>query len=329
MSQPARIDHQSTVATADLELTDGARRRIADSVPANTSRAYQRVARHFTEWCSERHRAVLPCTPETLASYVDHLAEQGKSPASLEQSIAAIRTLHRVAGLEQPSTEAARAVLRTHKRERAAAGQRTRKSAPITITEVRAIVDTTADDTIGLRDRLLVSLGVSMFGRRSELSALELSDVQETADGLEVLVKMSKTDQSATGAEVAVYPGVHALTDPVRLVRDWRALLEQHGITDGPLLRTVDRHGRIGGAMSGHAINERVRLLATRAHLPNPERFTAHSLRAGGATVAFRNRAAFSEVTRQGRWADGSAQALEYWRATDKWTNHPLANSGL
>jgi site-specific recombinase XerD len=299
-------------------------------VPANTARAYVRVARDFTEWCNQRHRAALPCTPETLASYVDHLAEQGKSPATLEQTVAAVRTAHRIAGyVDQPNTEQARAVLRTHRRDRAATGQRTRKAAPITVTELRAMVDQTGDDTIGLRDRLMLALGLSMFGRRSELAALELSDVAETSDGLEVLVRMSKTDQAAAGAEVPVLPGAHAHTDPVRLLRAWRQLLAEHGIDSGPLLRRVDRHGRIGDGMSGAAINERVRLLATRAHLPGADRYTAHSLRAGGATIGFRNGAAFSEVTRQGRWAEGSPQALAYWRAADKWTHHPLANAGL
>ncbi|MFF4414322.1 alpha/beta fold hydrolase [Streptosporangium sp. NPDC001559] len=61
-------------------------------------------------------------------------------------------------------------------------------------------------------------------------------------------------------------------------------------------LRGVDRHGRLTGTagaagkavkrMSGHGLNLLVRRAAVRAGLPNAETFSAHSLRAGGATAA-------------------------------------------
>ena len=47
----------------------------------------------------------------------------------------------------------------------------------------------------GLRDRVALVLGLALMGRRSELVALELDDVTETPDGLEVLIRASKTDQ--------------------------------------------------------------------------------------------------------------------------------------
>jgi hypothetical protein len=68
------------------------------------------------------------------------------------------------------------------------------------------------------------------------------------------------------------------MTDPVRLLRAWRALLAEHGITTGALLRTVNRHGQLGGAMSDAAVNG----VAHRAGLPNTERYSARCLPAGG-----------------------------------------------
>jgi hypothetical protein len=75
-----------------------------------------------------------------------------------------------------------------------------------------------------------------MMGR-SELVALDLDDVTETADGLELTVRASKTDQDARGAVVAVPRGQHPDSDPVRLLRDYRAALAQRGITDGRCCR--------------------------------------------------------------------------------------------
>jgi site-specific recombinase XerD len=63
---------------------------------------------------------------------------------------------------------------------------------------------TDPNTVIGARDRLLLVLGWAAMSRRSELAALNLSDVVETDDGIEALVRASKTDQDARGAIVAV-----------------------------------------------------------------------------------------------------------------------------
>ncbi|QKG27270.1 hypothetical protein [Actinomadura verrucosospora] len=81
--------------------------------------------------------------------------------------------------------------------------------------------------------------------------------------------------------------GAHPITDPVAAWRDWTALLAARGIAGGRLLRSVDRHGRIGDRITGDAINRAVRRLAVAAGVPDADSFTAHSLRAGGATVAY------------------------------------------
>ena len=220
---------------ADRSVSEATRRRIIDAVPANTTRAYGRQWAAFITWCAAVGRAALPATAETLAEYVGHLADAGRAPATIEQAVAAIRTAHRAAGhREQPDTEGARLVLRGHRRARAAGGRRARQATPVTIESLRAMVEHCDPDTvIGLRDRVALVLGLALMGRRSELVALERDDVTETPDGLEVLIRASKTDQDALGAVVAIPPGQHADTDPVRLVRAWRARLVEHGITSG------------------------------------------------------------------------------------------------
>jgi len=167
------------------------------------------------------------------------------------------------------------------------------------------------------------------MGRRSELVALELNDVTETPDGLEVLIRASKTDQDARGAVVAVPPGQHPDTDPVRLVRAWRARLAEHGITEGRLLRSVTRHGRLGASLSADAVSDLVRAAARRAGLPDAGTYSAHSLRAGGATAAYRGGAPVSTIAAHGRWAPGSPVVLSYIRAVDRWRDNALTGIGL
>ena len=66
-----------------------------------------------------------------------------------------------------------------------------------------------------------------------------------------------------------------------------------------------------------------------RAGLPNANEITAHSLRAGGATAAYRAGAPIATITRHGRWAEGSPVVLRYIRAVDKWKDNPMAGVGL
>jgi integrase len=58
------------------------------------------------------------------------------------------------------------------------------------------------DNMIGRRDRALLVLGFAGAFRRSELCALQVEDLVEVPDGLRVLIRRSKTDQTG-GQEVA------------------------------------------------------------------------------------------------------------------------------
>lgn len=321
----------SAAAGIDATVSDDTRARITDGMSANTRRAYERQLRRFTEWCATAGRSALPATAQTLAEYVASLCADGLGPASVEQAIATIRTAHRLAGFEhQPDTTAARLVLRSHRRDRAEQGTRTRKAPPITLEILRAMLDTTPADTLaGLRDRALLVLGFALMGRRSELAALHISDVVETDNGLEILIRMSKTDQDAIGETVAIPRGSHPDTDPVRVVRAWLAALAERGITEGPLLRAVNRHGQPGAAISPDGINKAVRAAAERAKVPNAERITAHSLRAGGATAAYKAGAPVSVIAGHGRWSAQSPVVLGYIRAVDKWTDNAMRGVGL
>jgi site-specific recombinase XerD len=318
-------------ADVDLTVSPSTRERIEDGMSANTRRAYERNLREFTAWCASENRTALPATGQTLAEFVAHLAAEGKAPSSVEQAVATIRTAHRFAGYtDQPETSAARLVLRSHRRERAGQGERKRKAPPMVLDALRAMIDATDPATAaGARDRLLLVLGFALMGRRSELAALDLADVVDTADGLLVHIRMSKTDQDAVGEEVAVPRGTHEDTDPVRLLRAWRLHLAAVGIESGRLLRSVDRHGRIGEGISPAGINRVVRAAAVRAKLPSAEKYTAHSLRAGGATASYKAGAPVSVIARHGRWAENSPVVLGYIRAVDKWTDNPMRGVGL
>jgi integrase len=325
----------------DRVLTAEAARRVAEGLAANTRRAYAHDWAVFTDWCAQTGRRALPASAETLANYVTALAEQELAPSTVDRALACVLARHDAADLPKPATKAARLALRSYRRERAADGHRARRAPAIDVAVLRQLVDATPADTLaGLRDRAALILGFALMGRRSELAALDIADISETDDGLEVFIATTNTDRDAHGETVPIPYGSHPDTCPVRVVRTWLAALAERGFTVGALLRPVDRHGRLGGEpghlgrgnrtrITGEAINLIVRRAALRAALPNANTYTAHSLRAGGATAAARAGAGMTAIAAHGRWAEGSPVVHTYIRAADRWRDNPMRGIGL
>jgi integrase len=322
---------------ADLTVSAAAADLVRRGVAANTTRAYTRQWARFTAWCAHGPggdaaqgwavRTALPATGQTLLEYVAGLVRAGASPASIEQAVAAIRTHHRVAGFkDSPDTEAARLALRGYRKDRAKQGLRPRKSPPITIDELRRMVEVCDPATLaGKRDRVMLVLGYALYARRCELSDLRIEDVEHSDQGLKVLIRASKTDRDAVGEYVPVKAGQHPDTDTVALLEQWLGALAALGVTSGYLLRAVTRHGALfpHGFMTGEAINERIRVIGLRAGLRDAHRLTAHGLRSGPASTAAKRGAPLSAIAEQGRWSPNSPVIYGYIREADRWNQYP------
>jgi integrase len=292
----------STGSSFDDALED-ARAYAAKSRAPRTLAAYAYQWRVFTTWCAEHNASPLPASPTTLVAYIAHLAPTSPTttrrawkPASIALALVAIRAAHQSAGVE-PATKhpAVVAVLRGMRRE---LGTAQRRVAPVTVPELRAMVDALPDGLAATRDRALLVCGMAGALRRSELVALDVGDVAETDEGLVVTVRRSKVDQEAAGAKVPLPRGAHAATCPVRALRAW---LDASAITDGAIFCTVDRHGNVGERLAGADAARIVKRTAARAGL-DAATFSGHSLRAGLATQAARSGKSDRAIMAQGRW---------------------------
>lgn len=332
--------HDGAIMPADRSVSAGAARRVRDSVPDSTRRAYSGDARRFRDWCAEHSRTPVPATPETLNEYVNHLADEGKAPSTIERAIATIITMHTTAGLERPITKLARASLRTHRAETADSGRRTRKAEPITTAVLRAMVATCDLTTpTGVRDRAILLLGFSLGRRRSEIARLDLDDITDVADGLDVLIRRSKTDRHSHGHEVLVIFGEHPETCPVLAVRAWRDLMAEQARRAGPLFVRIDRHGKLGragsgrvtadGRLTGEAVAIVVNRAARRAGLDPTAMWSGHSLRRGFATESYARGADPLRIGRHGGWKDGSKTLYGYIEEVDRRAKNPLKGIGL
>ncbi|MCB4825346.1 tyrosine-type recombinase/integrase [Roseicella aerolata] len=297
-----------------------------------TRRAYRSAWRAYESWCRGLGREPLAGDPETIAMYAVRRADEGLTVASLRVHLAAIQAAHRLAGIAlDPRHPRLVLVLEGIARTK---GTRPRKRAaaagPDTLRLMLA-ARPPADTAIGARDRAMLLLGFGAALRRSELAGLALGDVEAVPGrGLRVLVRRSKTDPRGAGQEVAVWanpdePGFCAAAALVTWLAHRRRAGDLTGGTsdaERPLFCAVTKAGRPTGAgLSDKAVWRLVRQAAHDAGLPEPARYSGHSLRAGLATAAAEAGAGLADLMRQTRHRSTDV-VLGYLRPAELWRNN-------
>lgn len=197
----------------------------------------------WRDWCHNDSRCPLPADPEDVVRYLNALDAQGKKPATLARRVASLGSVHRMVGVanvvaptDAPMVRAALKAIRRHRGalQRQAAPLRLGKAldrhAPKGFTLV-ALLGACGGDLQGLRDAALLSLGYDAGLRVSELTRVEVGQIDLQEDGSATLfIPFSKTDQEQEGA----WAWLSAET--IRRVDAWR---EASAINDGLLFRRV------------------------------------------------------------------------------------------
>ena len=318
---PSSSSPAAQLATVQLEAADAA--RVAEarthSRSERTRAEYRRAWGAFARWAVERGYHPLPAAPGTVAAYLAARAEDGRSVSTLSVDLAAISEAHKVLGHQSPRlspefSEAWKGIKRSVGQSR---GARPNQKAPVTASDVAAMVRATCPDTLGgLRDRALLAVGFAGAFRRSELAALEVADVEAVPGrGLRVHVRRSKTDQLGEG-QVKTLPYGSGEACPVRALEAWLAAA---GLEAGPVFRPINRHGQLGPrAITGHSVAAVVKAAAARVGL-EPARVSGHSLRAGYVTSQLEAGVGSLTIRRQtGHRSDRILAA--YDRRRDVWT---------
>jgi integrase len=320
---PLALVPSSPAPLGPLDL-EPARRFAASASSPETRRAYAREWGAFSTWCSSKHRAALPALPATLAAYLAALAEgtatgRARKPAGIDLALAAITAAHKAAGFDSPREAAeVRAVRRGIRRE---LGTAQREAAPLLTPELRRALAALPATIHGARDRALLLLGWAGAFRRSALVALDVPDLVVDAEGFAVTIRRDKTDQEGRGRTIAIPFSSSAEVCPVRSVRAW---LDAAGVSEGPIFRAVNRHGRVGAArLSDRAVALVVQRAATSIGL-DAATFAGHSLRAGFATSAARAGKADRDIMRQ-TGHRSRAMLDRYVRAAQLWIDNPAA----
>jgi len=121
---------------------------------------------------------MLPASPATVAAFLAHEASRNVKASTIGRRTAAIRYAHKLAGFTAPTDdEMVKATVRGIRRS---LGTAKTKKTPATAERLLAMAANTGAGLKGLRDRALLLLGFAGAFRRSELVALDVSDIEET-----------------------------------------------------------------------------------------------------------------------------------------------------
>jgi integrase len=262
------------------------RKFLVASYAVNTKRAYAGDVAHFRSWGGR-----IPSTPNQICRYLAEHA--GKLAfATLSRRIAAIHREHAGRGLRSPArTEVVRATLRGIGRTYS---RRQRRVKPLLPQLLRKMLPGMRG-ALGARDAALLLLGFFGGFRRSELTALNLTDLTVRSRGISVLIRKSKTDQEGLGRTVSI-PRLRSALCPVSAVQRW---LKLRNASEGPLFTSLTPKQHVTDKrLSGTSVASVVKRLVRQIGL-DPANFSGHSLRAGFVTSAARAGAAIWQIKEQ------------------------------
>jgi len=251
------------------------------SKAANTQRAYRAAWAEFTAWCEARGAQGLPAEVSTVVDYLTALAESGAKVSTIGVKRAAISFAHRTARQPDPTpAEDVRVVMAGITR---ALGTAPQKKAPITLDDLRRMIDTLPDTLAGRRDRALLLVGWAGAFRRSEMVAVDVGDMRLAKTELRVTLRKSKTDQEGAGM-VKVIPALADRTVcPVTALRQW---LDAADIHSGPIFRQMDKWGHVRERrLTAQSVALIVKAAAKRVGI-DARQLAGHSLRSGFITTA-------------------------------------------
>jgi integrase len=311
-------------SAALVPLVERARSYAKEARAESTRDAYAKDWRAFSAWCSAR--SVEPRAVEVVAVYLGALADSGRAVGGIARVLSALCHVYTSEGLRSPrESPAVRDVWAGVRRMKGIAPKR---KAPLLLEALRAVLAALPSSLRGVRDRALLLLGWTMGARRSEVVALDVSDLRFTAEGLEVTIRRSKTDQEGEGRKVGVPFGSSVTTCPVRAVRAW---LDGSGIVAGALFRGVTRHGGVTRhRLHGRDVARIVKRAAAAVEALGLDvrELAGHSLRSGLVTSAIRAGKADRAVMRQ-TGHRSRAQLDRYVREAEIFRDNAAGGIGL
>lgn len=267
--------------------------RLDRAYSDHSLRSYRSGFGRFASWCRSKRLPALPATAASVAGYIDTHAE-ALSPNTIRHRLTVIGTVHRLANFADPTKDAE--VELAWRRARRAKPSRPRQALGLTASLRDLLLDCCSEDLIGLRDRVLISVGFDTLCRRGELVSIAITDLTQRENGrYSVLVRRAKNDPDGAG-RVA-----HLSTRTSELVDRWLAAI---GVNTGPLLRPVYGRTISPRHMEPLTIARVLKKLSSKqaAMAAQVGQISGHSLRVGAAQQLAKDGHSMLKIMRLGGW---------------------------
>lgn len=249
-------------------------KRLEGAYAPSTMKSYRVNVEIFVSWCEQRQFIAFPASEDTIAGFLeDQALTCGIS--TIRQRFYAIRKFHRLLGLEDATnTEEINLVLRRIRRSKAS---RPKQAKALNRNHRDRFLSAQPDTPWGLRDKAIIALGYDILARRSELVALQTSDVVFREDGTaRITIRRSKSDQFGSGR--VAFSSVATAT----LLTDW---LRWRGDTTDYLFCPIHQFLPLDRGLNPSAIKRVIKKAAILAKFNEKDvaAFSGHSMRVGAA----------------------------------------------
>ena len=243
---------------------------LKNSKSENTLRAYKADIADFFSFCNKHNLKFFPTDPNIVSLYLTHLSKTHKF-SSLKRRLASISMFLKTKGhnidIKHPIISENILGIKRVK------GSIQKGKKPILINDLKLLIEAVNKDKISefekLKNKSLILLGFAGGFRRSELVSLLIEDIDFVSEGVKILVRKSKTDQSGEGLVKGIpYLNYRGLCS----VSFLKELIEKLSKKHGKLFDICDK---------GVAL--KIKKYATLAGLDG-SKYAGHSLRSGFAT---------------------------------------------
>ena len=300
---------RSAIAREDARILAELARAVEDDLArpdlaASTERAYEHDWADFATFCRRHGLEALPAAPQTLALYLKSLETKtsqspaglragtpGLSVSTLRRRLAAIASKHATEKLETPTDHPlVKKLVRRYSRTR---GTAEKKKDALTIERLPALLMAMPDDLPAIRDRALLLLGYAGAFRRSELVALDVTDLRFSNVGVYVWIGAAKNDPQKKGRELYVPRLPRTMLCAVSALERWLEAID----ASTAIFRTFDLRGKVTANRLDPG--DVARILRRRCAAAGVDGdFAGHSLRRGFITNAAKKKIPIESIKR-------------------------------
>jgi integrase len=279
----------------------------------NTRNAYRSGIKQFEKWGGR-----LPSDQVTISKYLIERATK-LNTRTLELHLTAISQWHKTQGLIDPVNTPL--IKKTFSGIKRIHGKPKVKAKALRLEHISTMLTYLLDlPDSNKKSRDIALLLINFYGafRRSELVAIQYSDLVWEPEGLIIYINRSKTDQEGEGINRVIPYG----EQPVCAVSALKTWIHKANITSGAIFKPINRWDHIKNkSINPGAINEFLKKLAKSCDYDFASELSSHSFRRGLSTSAARENIDFELIKKQGGWK-GDSTVREYIEEGQQFENN-------